>query len=108
MNPRNFGDTYNVKLLKRGTIQPNCRPPASSRVRFSFLEVVKYHEEPHPCFGFPPWLVQVEANLVVRHSAKLATTETKLAGCRFAIDTATSGRQMRRLFKQFGSLSINR
>ena len=48
----------------------------------------KMHEKQRLCFGFPPWLVQVGANLVARHPNRIApipaTNEASSAGC---IDT---------------------
>ena len=77
--------------------------------------VWKPDKRPHPRYllsFFPPWLVQVEANLVTRHSSvvppNLATTEAISAGCRFAIDTTVSGRQTWLPFTQGSRLLIYR
>ena len=48
-------------------------------------------------FGFPPWLVQVGANLVARHSSRIApipaTNEASSAGCIDAHSVSFSGHQ---------------
>ena len=55
------------------------------------------HEEQRLCFGFPLWLVQVEANFVARHANRiapnLAKNEPSSAGCNDATSVSFSGHQ---------------
>jgi hypothetical protein len=55
------------------------------------------HEKPRLCFGFPPWLVQVGANLVARHPNRIApipaTNEASSAGCIDTHSVSFSGHQ---------------
>ena len=54
-------------------------------------------EKQRLCFGFPPWLVQVGANLVTRHPNRIApipaTNEASSAGCNDATSFSFSGQQ---------------
>ena len=57
------------------------------------------HQDQSLCFGFPLWLVQVGANLVVRHANQtapiLTTNDASLAGCNDATSVLFSGYQTR-------------
>ena len=57
----------------------------------------KMPEGPYPCFGFPHWFVQVEANLFAQQPNRilpnLATTEASSAGCRDTTAVTFSGFQ---------------